>query len=358
MSTQLDPEIVKRLEVLNGRLKAKGRETAFIVSDDPDRIKVKTAATNVVPINTALNGGVALGSITILFGSEGVGKTGTGLSILANAWRQHGLIPVYICTEPPVPENTIRLVGLDHPDCPLIVKLAEGSGEEVLDWLMDLMVDRETGKNFGFRFAIMIDSINGLVSNKKLKAVAEKGSDANTIGTKSRMHTDFLEELATRGVLNNDSLLVMIAQLRTNISATYAFKDLGAGLAARFMPKVIIKMTKKKFVTATINGTETPIGHETHAEISKNNINGRPVWLEYVWSYDVPEIGQKAGVDDAAQIYNKALELGLLEKNGRKGMFIKIPGEDVLELSFTKKADVINHLRENTELLSKLRENL
>jgi RecA/RadA recombinase len=345
------------LKIVNERVEKNNKNEkdpiAFLASERPDLLEIQHVPTNVPPINEAMRGGLATQCIHVFYGSEGVGKTAIAATAMANHQNRGG-VSVYVCSETPIPVKTLIECGVNMEE--LVIMRPLDYGEQLIDAIKDLLWDKSKNTVTPISFCITFDSINAIVAKSKILAQQEEGSEKATMTTRARLLTDFLEEVPSRNMLRNDSLLIIISQLRTRLAGPYAILDMSGIQAVRFMPKTVTYLKKGKDLLEKIAGQDQPIGHIVDFQIKKNNIDGRPTRGTYSVLYEVPELNQKAGVDDATAIAEAAMEYGFVVKDGRKAFIVTTPEmSEPLRVPFSKKNEFLDWLREHTDVKESLR---
>ncbi len=130
---------------------------------DPNKTVV--VKTGLRPIDSLLDGGIELGSKTMLLGESGVGKSSIAIQMCTELCAQ-GYKSIYIDTENSVSQQMVRSIGLEN----YINNCDEGSGgvfihkvssyQEVED-----IIDQYLNSNQIKISVIFIDSFAGLISN-------------------------------------------------------------------------------------------------------------------------------------------------------------------------------------------------
>lgn len=338
-------DIDKILKSINDKYRKTTKDDqplAFIASDREDLLVTKFIPTNVPEINEALGGGFPKNGITALTGVANSGKTALALSAAAEVQKSGGYT-VYVNAEPPFPKDLAKMLGIDVEK--LIILDPKDYGEQLIDSIHEILFDNETRTSRGVVDLIIVDSINGLVPKSVVDKIEEKGSESIDIGVRARMLTKFLEHIQGRGMLRSGVALIIIAQMRVDINSYGAPAKMSGGKAMEYMPKIVLKLTKKDIVTKE-SGKNVKVGHTVNFSVEKNSISGFPVQGEYNIVYGI-------GVDDSAKVLEDAVEAGHVKKEGRSSFIIDL-GDETITIEGGIAA-LREKIREDKELKNKLK---
>jgi protein RecA len=240
--------------------------------------------------------------MTVITGTEGVGKTSLALSCAKEVIQAGGNV-LYINTETLFPHVAAESVGVTKDN--LYVASPLDFGEQLLNVIEEMLFDPSSRSARNLLDLIIIDSINGLVPKAAVDKAEREGAEGVDIGVRARMLSKFTERVMGKGLLRKGCAMILIAQQRVDINTYGAPLTMSGGKALRYNPKIILSL-RKRFVKSK----EDIVGHEVHFEIEKNGISGFPTRGSYQIVYGV-------GVDDSMEVFEKALELGVIEKKGR-----------------------------------------
>lgn len=334
-------KILKGINERVGKGSKDDQPLIFVASEREDLLTPSFIKTNVPQLNESLGGGIPKKSITVITGAAGAGKTSLCLSCAAEAQKNGGYV-VYVNAEPPYPKSLADSLGVD--DSRLIVIDPRDYGEQMIDAIHDILFDNETRTSRGAVELVIVDSINSLVPKSVVDKVEEKGSEAVDVASRARMLTKFLEHIQGRGMLRSGAAMILVSQLRVDINAYGAPARLSGGKAVEYMPKVIIKLSKKDTI-ARESGKAIKVGHTVSYSVDKNSISGFPSQGEYSVVYGV-------GVDDSVKILEEAVNKNLIEKTGKTSYVVHLTEGDMLI------EGGINALREKLKLDTALRDTL
>ena len=241
--------------------------------DDMDKTPMRT---NLIVLDTVLNGGIPRGAMIELFSDSGLGKSTLVLDACAQLCRT-GHKVLYLDFEGSVSESQLRGIGLweflktkDNPEGPF-VKFRLSTYDECDEVLDALLPTRE----FDF---VVIDSITAIVNDKYFDEDGSKtaisavrpGQDARSLSILLKKYTAFK--------VRYNTTFMMINQVRTaiNMLGGPSRDESTGGNAMRFYPDVRLKLSPKASIfrsRETINGKEDiKVGAEVYLESVKNRV--------------------------------------------------------------------------------------
>lgn len=241
--------------------------------DDMDKTPMQT---NLIVLDTVLNGGIPRGAMIELFSDSGLGKSTLVLDACAQLC-QNGHKVLYLDFEGSVSESQLKGLGLweylktkDNPDGPFVKFRISTYDEcdEVLDALLPT-------KEFDF---VVIDSITAIVNDKYFDEDGSKtaisavrpGQDARSLSILLKKYTAFK--------VRYNTTFMLINQVRTaiNMLGGPSRDESTGGNAMRFYPDVRLKLSPKASILRkreTINGDEEiKVGAEVYLESVKNRV--------------------------------------------------------------------------------------
>lgn len=329
-------------------------------------------------LNYMTYGGIPLGIAMELFGPESGGKTTTALDLVGNAQRyainEHArrideltneisratekkqkelnlrldeLINdgprqvIYIDAENTLDERWARLNGVDVSRL-ILIRPQTQTAEQILQMILDVV---KTGQVI----CIVLDSIPMLVSQQLFEESMEKKAYCGVAGPLSI----FSARIAP--ILNeNQTLLIMINQVRENLDNPYVPEDTPGGRAIKHLFAVRLMCRKGSFINELgeelNNRAETPAGNLVNILVAKTKVF-KPDRRQgfYTLSYN-------NGIDNVFDIIDLSIKDGLILKSGSWFTVQAINDND--EVRFQGKMSLANYLRENTSILEQLNEQL
>jgi len=279
-----------------------------VKKDFPPERLIDTGSTMLnLACSDTVSGGFPLGSIVNLIGDSSSGKTllcTTMLALAANKDRFKKYRLIYDDVERGNEFDINHLFGevahkrIGRPDPSKTV-------EEFLLNICDLLDEK-------IPFVWVLDSLDGLSDIGEQKRTREqqearkKGNkfDKGTFAMyKAKGMSALLRQIMQR-IDETDSLLVIISQTRDDVGAIFGSKKTtSGGKALEFYCHHRIWLSNRNVITKTIKKRKRELGHDVHAKVSKNRINGKRRTIEFRVLYDY-------GVDDTASMLNFMVKEG------------------------------------------------
>lgn len=333
----------------NGSKESNDVDLIFIAKEEIEYLTPETVPCNVPEVNNALNGGFVKGAFHLISGAKGAGKTALSLSVMKEIQNQ-GMYVLYILTEPPFPFETARKLGLDM-DMLLVIEPRDNA-EEIIEATEQFLINKDTGQPKGLIGGLVFDSINNLIPEKQINRLEEKGYASDGMTERARMLTTVLENMQGRGMLRGtkDShgiVGILIAQMRANLSGYGSPTQISGGLAPGFNSKIVMTLSQKMLTQTEPGGKAVPVGQEVTVDISKNNINGVPRKVTYIYDFE-------KGIDPTIGIITQAEEANLIYKQGRIYYFVygrDEEGNPLIAEGPSQKPARADFLRENPHIM-------
>lgn len=323
-------------EVLSRISDKKTRERAIAASS----IHIEYLETPVPSMNKALNGGFAYGRQVMFYGNKSSGKSSVTLQMVAQA-QKDGKACVWFDAEKTFDPAWARRLGVNTDEL-LVVQVSDASRmtHDVVEF-MKAGVD-----------VVVIDSISSIVpmAYYEKDSLDLKGLEASRqIGTQSK---DLGAMVSMFNAANEGTLLILISQVRNNLSGMYAMAKPTGGYAPLFFSTTVVKLWSSESMKNAKEGevqhgdylgTEL-IGREVTWTI-ENNKTGKPF---VQGSYDFYFDGPFVGVDTVADLIDEAARYGVIRKGGA--------WYNYGELKWQGRDKVIEHFRalpDDVEILKK-----
>lgn len=295
-------------------------KNSVMVLGDKNPNKVNCISTGSLQLDKILGGGIAIGRISEVVGTEGVGKTSICLQIAAQCQKAGGVV-AYVDVENAVDLNYAKTLGVDVST---LVFSQPSSAEQALDIVDELVKSKEIK-------LIIIDSVAALSPQAELDG---EMSDM-TIGLLARLMGKALRKI-TASVNQTNCAVIFINQLRSNIGGYGNPDTTPGGRALKYAASQRIDMRKK---TAIKEGA-TVTGNIVKIKIIKNKI------CPPMQVVELPLIFGK-GFASGDEVIDLAIEFEFIEKAG--AWFTTPDG-----MRFQGKANVKNYYEENPDLLKEL----
>lgn len=180
------------------------------------------------PIDEILGGGIPYGRFSVIWGSQGSGKTSLAYYLTAKAQKE-GKVVYYIALEA-FDQDRARLFGVDVDN---LVIGRFPKAEQSLDTIIKLAKEKAVD-------VIVLDSIQALSpkTEQEEKSGASKSTEADTMALLARKLSQFFR-MAADPVHRGNVAVLMIGQTRTSVGFI-AFDQLSGGNALKHYAKLII----------------------------------------------------------------------------------------------------------------------
>lgn len=342
--------ISKLVQSINNKYKKEyGSDRVLIktLGQSLEELRPKYVSTGVPVLDEKLGGGIQRGSTVTTWGRDGSGKTCLALMCAAELTRNQEHV-LFLDFEPPFPVEVAEAMGIDWDYFHLVQNVSYG--EEAIDTIEELLYDKVKRVPRALLSLVIIDSVNNMVAKRELDKAEKDGAEGTVVGGPAGMQTQFLRRIQGRGLLRDNCILWLIAQVRANISGAGRGPDekLGAGWAVRHGAKVRIKLNSSPLKEKIGNDT-VQYGQVISFNIEKNNVNGRRSTGTYTISRGV--------LDDSGYLEKFGLEFGyIIPEEGKRGFYrIMMPEKDYI---IKGKTNITTAFRLNVELASLFRETL
>ena len=270
-------------------------------------------------------GGIPKGSITEVFGDEGIGKSSLCLQIVASAQKQ-GLKCLWVDVEWSFTPRYAKDLGVINEDLGLI---RERYAEAILDTLEE---EIEKGK----LDLIVLDSVGGLTP----RAEIEKGAEGKVIGAQAGLLARFCRKIVPLLALNNVALIVI----------NHAFVDIMSGKLLTSGGKKLayhkgLSLRLKLKAGVSLKTGDRKVGKVIIAEIKKN----KHASTEGMEGEGQLIFGQAFSVE--ADLLDEAIQKGLITKKGNTYFF----AEKKLGVGMTKAREALKDEGTREELMESLK---
>jgi len=287
-------------------------------------VEIKFIPTGIVAIDEALDGGLAGGCISLLWGQEGSGKTSAAIMTAANILREGGFV-LYVNLESTFPINMYKYYIRDIPNADerFVMIHPHQSGDDVLDALEWQLFDNKTKQLRRLYDLIIIDSMTKILPDVVIQKMIDDGiGSEGQMARRAAIQTKVLDRIVGAGLLRDGCHFLMIGQARANMdanSAKYMPDRCPGARAMTFDSKQIVYFQKKNITQKGKDGKAHTIGHQVLFQVQKNNVTGKLDRGDY-------SVIHGQGIDDVA-ITVKTIEYwGFMMKDPEWGTrTIKIP---------------------------------
>lgn len=281
-----------------------------------------------------LNGGIAKGRITLIYGSTSAGKSLLVQQSIAQ-WQKQGLVCAYADIESTWERGWAERLGVNNDELILIQAKSSGRIEKEIAPLLEAEVD-----------VLVIDSISDILPEVFINKSGEMNeqADRKQVGAQAKAITALLNGIH---FLNKSTAVVIISQTTTYFGQSYVEQIPHGGQKTLFASSQVIRLTssaspnqqKKGEVFVGDRVLEVPIAREVEYLIKKNKLGAPFKANKYMLYYD----GPKVGIDYVAEIIDDAVDLGVVKKGGAWFTY----GEG----KWQGRDGMVKHLEENPSVL-------
>ena len=253
--------------------------------------KVDVISSGSISLDIALGvGGFPRGRVVEVFGPEASGKTSVALSVIAQAQKAGG-VAAFIDAEHALDPTWAEVLGVNLDE--LLISQPD-TGEQALEIVETLV--RSGGIDI-----IVVDSVAALVPRAEIEG--EMGD--SIIGVQARLMSQALRKL-TGAISKSKTVVLFTNQLRHKIGVMFGNPETTpGGLALKFYCSMRLDIRKIE----VIKDGELAIGSRHRVRIKKNKMAPPFRVAEF-------DILNNAGISREADIINKGVELGIVEKSG------------------------------------------
>lgn len=284
----LDPKVAKRIKT----------------AQETEVVRLKLASHG---ITEALNGGVAKGRISLIYGNQSAGKSLLLMQSVAK-WQKEGLICAWVDVEGVWDKEWAERLGVDNNQLILIQSKSSGKIEKEIAPLLAANVD-----------AIVIDSISDIMPEAFIGKDGALNDQENRkqMGAQAKAITSLVNGVH---YLNENTAVILLSQTTTEIGTTYVKQIPHGGKKVLFASSQIVKLTSSGVENKQIKGdvyvgdllVSMPIGRSVDAIVEKNKLGPQSRTCEYDIYYDGPNVG----IDYIGEVIKESIKFGIIEKAG------------------------------------------
>jgi len=290
-----------------------------------------------IGLNLALKGGLGFGRQVLLWGNKSAGKSALLQTLVGQAQKQ-GRTCAWIDAENSWSDEWATRLGADGNELILSEARSVNAATEDIKELMAAGTD-----------IIIVDSISALVPGAFFsdKGELKEVDDSKQIGSASR---DLGVAIKQWNLMNQNSLLILISQVRNSFGSMHASHIPDGGHAAKFFSSTVIKLWSSEAEANAIKGSvasgdrfyDEKIGRPVNWIVEYNKLGPQNRGGQYDFYYD----GDFVGIDHVGEVLDYAEKYGIVEKGGA---WYKVYGEPL-----QGRAKAVAYLRENAEIVEKL----
>lgn len=281
-------------------------------------------------------GGYVRGRLTEIYGVDGIGKSTFVIQGIREAIEKTNKLAFWVDMENSFDKPWAATHGVDltrlkvyHPN----------SAEDVADAVKDAV-------RSGLFGMVALDSIGAMIP----EAEKEKDADEATVGLQAKIVTRMVK-IATVEANQTDTAVVMINQLRANISSFGAATTLGGGWALRYCSTHKLELRRTgEGLKVQMNGVTQEVGHEVGVMVERNRVAPPKKRAQFTLFHTASDKYGPAGIDKADEAARVGLRTGAILQE--PGGYYTLPGTGE---RVRGKPQVIEVLRADPDLVDTVR---
>lgn len=322
-----NPEINNLIKGINSKFKKNVVNLGGAIKED---LIIKFIPTKSLKLNKALNGGIAIGRITEIYGPTGSGKTTLCYELVGkNMQEDPDSYWGWYETEKSFDPVAAESYGIDI-DRLIYWEMDDEGAESGLDVLESII-----RKGKGSVKGIIVNSVAGLTPKSELDSLMGKAD----VGTQAKMMSKLMRKI-TAIAGKNKMAVIFINQVRDKISL-FGGTTTPGGRALAFFASQRFEMRKIKIEGS--DGVDKTEFIKINNKIIKNRVaRGNP----YVETTLFGRYGQ--GTDIVMELLELAVNQNIIEKNnGGRYRYVTVAGE---ELKWHGAKNLMNYFDNNPDL--------
>lgn len=258
---------------------------------DVDAAGMPTVSTGSLGLDIGLGiGGLPLGRVVEIYGTESSGKTTLALHVIAEAQKQ-GAICAFIDAEHALDPTYAGKLGVDVDE--LLISQPD-TGEQALEITDTLVRSGAVG-------IIVIDSVAALTPRAELEG--EMGD--THVGLQARLMSQALRKL-TGSISKSKCMVIFINQIRMKIGVMFGSPETtSGGNALKFYASVRLDIRR----IGAIKDHDDIIGNQTRVKVVKNKVAPPFKSVEF-------DIIYGEGISKRGELIDLGVKCGIVEKSG------------------------------------------
>jgi RecA/RadA recombinase len=332
----LEEKLAKASKIMNSLNAAKAkknpddtRPAVYFAGQRPDLLDHGVLKSANIAVNEILHGGLKRGTVTIVWGLPGCGKSCLAYETIAQVQRDGG-VAVILHAETMFPIETARMFGIDLSKLIIIQNFI--NAEIAMDSLFDLLSD-DKGVPLNIVDLVVVDSVASMPPKAEVEKVNEEGFESCDMALLARLMSKFSR---ITNVSIGKAAMLLINQVRSNIGGYGAPQMMPGGHALNHLGDAIIYLSAPKgadnIITEGTGKEKIVVGHTVHMRMDKNKagLGGHPGQTgSYVVRYNV-------GTDTITPLYNSAVVYGLVYEAAKSRYRFNIPKDLLSRYGFWK----------------------
>lgn len=259
-------------------------------------------------LTQALNGGIAKGRVTLIYGGTSSGKSALVQESIGKLWQPAGLVCAYFDVEGTWDKGWTERLGINNKELILNQSRSSGRIEKEVRPLLQNNID-----------VVVIDSISDILPEVFIDKSGEMNEqdDRKQIGSQAKAITALINGIH---YLNQDTAIVLISQTTTFMGQSYVEQVPHGGQKTQFASSQIVRLTSSASPNSQIKGKkhvgdyvfDVPVGREVDYLVKKNKLGAPFTAGKYNFFYD----GYKVGIDSLGEVIDEAITFDIVRQSG------------------------------------------
>jgi len=282
----------------------KTRDRAVAASD----VHIEYLETPIASLNKAMGGGLPYGRQVMFYGNKSCGKSSILLQMIAKAQEQ-GKSCLWVDVEKTFDPDWAQRLGVDTE------KLRVDQTSSIVKVADDVVEFLKAGIDI-----VVIDSISALVPMGYFEKDSEDLKSLDGTKAMGSLARDLATAIGMWNEANDNTLLILISQLRNKLGQTYVSLIPTGGNAPMFFSSTVLRLMSSPSINEAKKGKlqlgdyvyETPIGREVNWTL-ENSKTSQPM---QTGTYDFYFAGDFVGADGLGDVIDSAIRYGFITKSG------------------------------------------
>jgi len=292
-------------------------------------------------LNKIMGGGLPVGRLIEIFGSNSVGKSALATHFVASYQSQNKNC-MWIDAEHTLDPQFMQYCGVDLQK---LCKVAPDTAEESLE-AMRLGMKMKDEEDEPVLDLIVLDSVAALTPSADFDEKNELGTGA--VGKLARLMSNALKQIVTLAANTNTTILLINQERASNLMGYGPKSTTTGGNALKYYCSMRLDMSR----TSWIEEGKTKIGQEVTIETVKNKTATPFRKTSIELRYPHKRNGEMfAGLDVLSDVVNTALDLDIIQQGGAWFTWgdIKVQGISKLKTHFISNEESYNTLYNQVE---------
>lgn len=268
---------------------------------------VKRVPLECISLNNILGGGLPVGRVVEVYGSNSVGKSALATHFVAS-YQQQGKLCMWVDAEHTLDPEFMEYCGVDLDK---LCHFAPDSAESALEAMRSSMKlkDKETGDPV--LSLVVLDSVAALTPAADFEEKKEIGS--TQMGSLARLMSNALKQLVSIASENNITIILINQERASNLTGYGPKSTTAGGNAVKYYCSIRLDMNR----TGWLEEGKTKVGQIVNIETVKNKTFAPFRTADIHLIFPTERNGKiVAGVDVFADVVNLALEHEIISQAG------------------------------------------